>query len=128
MGITDIPFDHPLRNPHYVAGLAHGTALRVDALEKRIEALEKALAAQERADPSQQHAMTLSPHLQFALRLYHLLEEFNAELNYTVADDGIHMSIGDDYVFDGATFFDRRELRQLLIDAGVLADQEQANG
>ena len=37
----DIPADHPLRNPDYVAGLVHGTALRLDAMQKRVEALEQ---------------------------------------------------------------------------------------
>ncbi len=40
---ADIPIDHPLRNPGYVAGLAHGTALRLEAMEKRVEALEARL-------------------------------------------------------------------------------------
>ena len=39
---TDIPSDHPLRDPNYVAGLVHGTALRLDAVVKRVEALEAA--------------------------------------------------------------------------------------
>lgn len=38
---ADIPLDHPLRDPNYVAGLAHGTALRLDAMQKRVEALEQ---------------------------------------------------------------------------------------
>lgn len=81
----------------------------------------------------------LPPHLQFPLRLYQLLEEFNAELSYTNNDDGIHLSIGGNRILDDAGFLDRDELRQLLIKAGVLAeqharrcgelvDQEQADG
>jgi hypothetical protein len=70
----------------------------------------------------------LPPHLQFPLRLYQLLEEFNAELIYTRNDDGIHASVGNDAILNNAGFYDRAELRQLLINAGVFADQERADG
>jgi hypothetical protein len=61
----------------------------------------------------------LSPCQEFALRLYRLLEQFNAELFYTNADDGVHFEIN--IRKPSAGFFTRAELRDLLIDAGLLS-------
>jgi hypothetical protein len=66
--------------------------------------------------------------LRLAVRLYELLEEFNAELYYTTDDDGIHMSIDGVEVFkdegESFGFFDRVHL---LTKAAALANRERAD-
>jgi hypothetical protein len=61
----------------------------------------------------------LSPCREFALRLYRLLEQFDAELFYTNADDGVHFEINTRK--PSAGFSTRAELRDLLVDAGLLS-------
>jgi hypothetical protein len=58
---------------------------------------------------------------EFLRQLHELLEDFGAELSYTTADDGIHVSIEGRPLLGGGGFFDRADLRQQLIGAGVLA-------
>jgi hypothetical protein len=64
--------------------------------------------------------MTDKKEHQFLLQLHQLLEDFDAELSYTRDDDGIHLRLADRELLEGKGFFDRAELRQALVDAGVL--------
>jgi hypothetical protein len=91
---------------------------RLSAVEDAVMGLEqlvlKQLVAQQQVDDHQASRL-LPPDLQFALRLYQLLEEFNAELIYTCNDDGIHASVGNDAILNNAGFFTRADLRQLVM-------------
>ncbi|MCP9841427.1 hypothetical protein KBY93_12400 [Synechococcus sp. J7-Johnson] len=57
---------------------------------------------------------------EFLRQLHELLEDFGAELSYTTADDGIHVSIEGRPLLGGGGFFDRATLRSWLESAGVL--------
>jgi hypothetical protein len=94
------------------------------SIEQRLTAVEDAVIGLQATDLARlTREQARPPHLRFPLRLYYLLEQFNAGLSYTTNDDGIHLSIGGNRILDDAGFLDRDELRQLLIKAGVLAEQ-----
>ena len=58
----------------------------------------------------------------FLLSFFQLLEGFDVEISYTRDDDGIHMSMDDRRLLDDRGFFCREELRQLLMERGVLLE------
>lgn len=60
----------------------------------------------------------LPPEQEFLLRLYQLLEQFDAELLYNRSDDGVHAQIGEGKPLAG--FMYRAELRDQLVKAGLL--------
>ena len=62
------------------------------------------------------------PDHSFLLSFFQLLEGFDVEISYTRNDDGIHLSMGNQRLLDDHGFFDREELRQLLMERGVLLE------
>jgi hypothetical protein len=67
-------------------------------------------------------APQLPPEQEFPLRLYQLLEKFDAELIYNKSDDGVHAQIGEGKPLAG--FMYRADLRDQLVKAGLLAAGE----
>ena len=62
------------------------------------------------------------PDHSFLLSFFQLLEGFDVEISYTRDDDGIHLSMGDRRLLDDRGFFDRQQLRQLVIERGILLE------
>ena len=92
--------------------------VRVASDDLFVAAKGDAWARAQAARPVPAPETQLPPEQEFLLRLYQLLEQFDAELLYNRSDDGVHAQIGEGKPLAG--FMYRAELRDQLVKAGLL--------